>query len=64
LWQPAINVRAATAMSEAKCLCWEIFTIFSFVRVVLKGLQVASASGWNTSTGSSCSPQIAFQTWG
>src|ERR1700760_708759 len=29
LWHPAAKVRVATAMSEAKCLCCGIFTIFS-----------------------------------
>jgi hypothetical protein len=45
VWQPAANINAAMAMSEAKCLGYKIFTIFSFVRSVLKGLKVASASG-------------------
>jgi hypothetical protein len=44
VWQPAANINAATAMSETKCLGYKIFTIFSFVRSVLKGLKVASAS--------------------
>jgi hypothetical protein len=29
LWHPAAKVRVATAMSEAKCLCCGVFTIFS-----------------------------------
>jgi hypothetical protein len=37
LWQPAANMNAATAMSEAKCLCCEIFTMFSFYDPFSKG---------------------------
>src|SRR5258707_6593847 len=29
LWHPAAKVRVATAMSEAKCLCCGVFTLFS-----------------------------------
>jgi hypothetical protein len=37
VWQPAANISAATARSEATSLWYEIFTMFSFVWLVLKG---------------------------
>ena len=36
-WQPAINVSVATAMSEAKCLCCRVLTMFSSVSFSFQG---------------------------